>query len=139
METEDDLRKWLREKWLPANSLTWTEAARGGTHGAPDVVLSGSYGSMPTELKCLRKLKKEGWSMVLRPPQCRWHELHHKNGRRSLFLGGWCGIPTAVVFALPGHAWPGNPRLKTWWDRLVRVNDMTDIVACINDKNFWRL
>lgn len=139
MNDEDDLRAWLRKNWLPANALTWTEAARGGTNGAPDVNIATSHGTMPTELKCLYKLQKAGWRMVLRPPQCRWHELNHVGGRRSLFLAAWCAIPGDVVFALPGHAWPGNPRIPTWWDRLVRVHDQGDIVALLGDKRFWRV
>jgi hypothetical protein len=140
VNSEADLRAWLRGVWEPPSALTWTEAAHGGTQGAPDLTIALSSGLyMPTELKCLHKLKREGWSMVLRPPQCRYHELSHKNGRRSLFLGGWCGIPGAVVFALPGHAWPGNRRIKTWWDRLVRVDGQAAIEALLTDRSFWRV
>ena len=136
--SERDLRAWLRKNWLQPKGLTWIEQAHGSTHGVPDVILQ-SLG-MPTELKVMwPRRRSPGYTMAVRPSQCRWHELNHRAGKRSLFLCGECVMVAPRLYVLPGHAWPRNPRINEWWLRLREVTNQADIEAAVQDGRFWEI
>lgn len=95
IESEAGLREWLRRSWLADlwGPLIWVEAARGGTVGAPDVLVPvpGS-GFVPVELKFWprRDNKEQPWRapipVHMRPAQRRLHSLIGASGHRSVVL-----------------------------------------------------
>lgn len=95
--SESDLRAWLRSQWRSDlwGPLIWVEAARGGTVGAPDVLMPiYGVGWVPVELKYWRsKLITDGFvnriivDVKMRPAQRRLHLLAGLSGQKSAVVG----------------------------------------------------
>lgn len=104
LRTEKDVRAWLKAV-CGEKSLTWIEAASGGTHGAPDCLLALRAEDaalfrtwtlrkgvlLPIELKfgkLLGKLPALQVSAKMRPAQAVWHREAALNGVPSFVLVG---------------------------------------------------
>lgn len=141
MADERALRLWLREEW-PAQKfgeLIWTEAAHGGTVGAPDVAvpLGGAAGYCPVELKWWHTTPGHV-HMTSRPAQKRLHLLAHARGCRTAYLAM---LPTGDKVLLPGGALK-HDNLAGWAEArpyLRFVLNVEEIRRILKESKFWRL
>lgn len=109
VSSETNVRNWVRSlASLKEISLNFTEAARGGTTGQPDVDIHYNDGArrlvVPTELKAWDRLRNGLFRARMEPTQVRWHYVAAKQGERTLLL--WGEIGTETLWVLPGSEAP---------------------------------
>jgi hypothetical protein len=136
---ERDLRRWLKKVW--GGGLLWTEAARGGTVGLPDVTIPLRF-DLPVELKVWSRTSK-GIRCEVRPAQIRYHRKSAAQKRRTAFLIAVDEGDDGPVFAFPGYQVPIEPyptRLSLFWVGTLKTppaEARERLVAILEDENFW--
>lgn len=146
--SESDLRVWLREGWQEGRwgPLIWIEAARGGTDGAPDVIIpTPTFGLIAVELKVYGRgdTKSEKYHLDVRPPQKRIHKLLYESHQRSAFCAAdlGCNPQNRNSIGVAGgnrvsSARDGMERIQALLQ--YRVTEVKDLRALLNDARFWR-
>lgn len=140
MADENQLRRDLRFGWdaKKFGELIWVEHARGGTVGAPDVMvpLGGKNGYCPVELKWWEVLEGGIIAMTARPAQKRFHLLAWRAGQRSAYLAE---LSSGDYVLLPGH----RLELETVIERIenrrwMQFLQLRNLKSLLLDENFWK-
>jgi hypothetical protein len=138
---EADVRDQLRVLWGGAGrELKWIEQARGGTVGAPDVLLPSPAGlSLPVELKCWKYWQGQCY-FEARPAQIVYHNECASAGIKTAFI---IGMKTDLeeLYAFPGHL---CPRRRSWnavpFSKMRQLPKGKDAIqALIFSNEFWRI
>ena len=129
LNSESDLRAWLRRAWDKGGPpLAWTEAAPGGTDGAPDVSLPmGNGWWLPVELKHWAREK-----IAMRVSQRRFHRLALEGGAKTAFLVLLGGEP---MLASGKSVLVGEP---DWWVMKRIGASRKELIDCLQCKEFWK-
>jgi hypothetical protein len=139
MAEEWGLREEFRAAWSDDRfgPLIWVEHARGGTVGAPDVLVpcGPGRGYIPVELKWWQVVPAGGVKMTARPAQRRFHLLAAKQKQETAFLAK---LSDGRYAMLPGAKFLGE-RLDEcvaamFWLRCVRLGEVR---ATLLDETFW--
>ncbi len=142
---ESEIRSWLKKVW--GKGLSWTEPARGGSVGLPDVtipLLKFEGGDIPLELK--RGIwKRKGLFVEVRPSQIRYHRLAAERGVLTAFLIV-DNSDDGCVFLLPGWK-PPQKKYVAWDVMMMPVCSMSAhhivakdrLIQCLSDVSpLWR-
>ena len=127
VENEQDLRDWLRKNYNPWD-LFWTEAAKGGTPGMPDVFIATMGRLRPVELKAREALTIDV-------------KLLNVNQRKTVqqFLNCeinphvmWCIKGTPDIWIAPSAQFCQKHRHGNTAQGLRRISSGTDIYRYLN-------
>lgn len=134
LKNESELRGWLREVWGKERApLMWSEAALGGTFGAPDVLVPlGGLEYLPLELKHWRIVAPNIIQVKMKRTQTRLHSALAERGARSAFLFILEAGPPRIV---PASAVIRAERISN--HECFSVLSAEDLVSIVRWEKFW--